>query len=32
MYFDYNGSMLGTVMAESGYVGANFNAADTWIK
>ena len=32
MYFDYNGSMLGTVMAESGYVGANFSAADTWIR
>ena len=32
MYFDYNGSMLGTVMAESGYVGANFNASDAWIK
>ena len=32
MYFDYNGSTLGTVMAESGYVGANFNASDAWIK
>lgn len=32
MYFDYNGSMLGTVMAESGYAGANFKAADVWIK
>ena len=32
MYFDYNGSMLGTVMAESGYVGANFNASNVWIK
>lgn len=32
MYFDYNGSMLGTVVAESGYVGANFNASDAWIK
>ncbi len=32
MYFDYNGSMLGTVTAESGYLGANFRAADIWIK
>lgn len=32
MYFDYNGYMIGTVMAESGYVGSNFNAADVWIK
>lgn len=32
VYFDYNGSMLGTVVAESGYVGANFNASDAWIK
>ena len=32
MYFDYNGSMLGTVTAESGYVRANFNASDAWIR
>ena len=32
MYFDYNGSMLGTVTAESGYVRANFNASNAWIR
>ena len=32
MYFDYNGSMLGTVMAESGYVHGDFRPAATWIK
>ena len=32
MYFDYNGAMLGTVTAESGYVRANFNASDAWIR
>ena len=32
MYFDYNGYMLGTVVAESGYVHGNFRTAETWIK
>lgn len=32
MYFDYNGSMLGTVMAESGFVYGDFRPAATWIK
>ena len=32
MYFDYNGSMLGTVIAESGYVHGDFRPAATWIK
>lgn len=32
MYFDYNGSMLGTVFAESGYLHGNFRPASVWIK
>ena len=32
MYFDYNGYMLGTVVAESGYVQGNFRTAEVWIK
>ena len=32
MYFEYNGSMLGTVMAENGYVHGDFRPAAVWIK
>ena len=32
MYFDYQGRMLGTVLAEGDYIRGNFRLADSWIR